>query len=176
LRQATFKAKALKRGHHISAGEAVPDVNGQALAGKQIEDGQAAESSPIRQLIRDKVHAPDVIARGGRSSLLAMHRGRVAPWALPAQRQPLLDIEAIAALLAKRPAFAPQQDEQPAVAKPHACLRQLTHPLPQRCQRIAAALIADAGQAKACGADRVPLTDFVAAHQVVHHFALLDGL
>jgi len=127
-------------------------------------------------LIRDKVHAPDVIARGSRSSLLAMHRGRVAPRPLPSQRQPLLDIEAIAALLAQRPAFAPQQDEQPAVAEPHACLRQLTHPLPQRRQRIAAALIPDAGQAKACGADRPPLADLVTADQVVHHFALLDGL
>ena len=68
---------------------------------------------------------------GGRPPLLAMHGRRVAPRALPAQRQAFLGIHAIKALFADLPAFALQEDAQASIAEPHARLRQLAHPLPQ---------------------------------------------
>jgi hypothetical protein len=62
--------------------ESLPDIDRQAFAGEQVEDRERAESSAVRQFVRDEVHAPDVIAIGRRSPLLAMHRGRVSPRAL----------------------------------------------------------------------------------------------
>jgi hypothetical protein len=79
----------------MATGQAVPDVDSQAPAGEQIEHGQAAEASPIRQLIGNEVHAPDVIAGGRRSSLLrGARRSRITRNASAAAPS-LLDIEPI---------------------------------------------------------------------------------
>ena len=40
------------------------------------------------------------------------------------------------ALFADLPAFSVEQDQQPTVPEPYACLRELAHPLPQGRQRI----------------------------------------
>jgi hypothetical protein len=91
-------------------------------------------------------------------------------------KPPFLDIQPVHALLADLPALTPEQDEQSAIVKADSSLRELAQPMPERGQRLSRILIANAGQAETCGADDAALTDFIAAHQVVHHFALLDGL
>ena len=176
LRQSAFEAQTFERADDISTTESLTGVDGQAFARQQIEDCQRSEASPICELVGDEVHRPDVIPRGRWASLLTMHCGRVSPRPLPPQRESLLGVEAIAPLLAEVPALAPQEHQQPAIPESDARLRQLPHPLPQRGQRIATALIANAGETEAGGFDCPSLTDLVAAHQVVHHFALPDGL
>ena len=176
LRQATVESQPLECGDDIAPAETVTDVDRQALACEQVQHGQRAESPTIRQLIGDKVHAPDVIASGRGASLLAVDRRRVTPGPLPSKREAFLNIEPIASLLPERPTFAAQQHEQSAIAKPHACLRELTHPLPKPRQRIPTTLVPKTRAAEPRGQRRAPLADHVPAHQVVHHFALLDGL
>ena len=80
---------------------------------------------------------------GGRTPLFAMHGRRVAPRAFPSQRQAFLGIHPIKALFADLPAFSVEQDQQPAIPEPYACLRELAHPLPQCRQRILSARIVD---------------------------------
>src|SRR5918992_47058 len=92
LRQAAFEAEPLERGDDIAATEALARVDRQALTREEIEDRQRAEPSAVGELIGDEVHGPDVIAYRCRSPLLAMHGGRVAPRALPSQRQSLLGV------------------------------------------------------------------------------------
>ncbi len=38
-----------------------PHAEPQAFAGVQVDNRQQAQSSPVKQRIRDKIHAPDVI-------------------------------------------------------------------------------------------------------------------
>lgn len=103
-------------------------------------------------------------------------RRRAMPRALPTKRQPLLGVEAIAALLSELPAFALQQHEQSTIAEPHAGLRQLAQALPQRGQRVTTALVADAGETELSRPHGPPLAHLISAHQVVHDLALPDGL
>jgi hypothetical protein len=70
----------------------------------------------------------------------------MSPRTLPAERQTLFGVEAIAALLPELPAFTLQQYQEPARAEAHTGLCELPHPLPQGRQRVAAALIANARQ------------------------------
>ncbi len=174
LRQAALDAQALERRHDVATTEALADVDRQAFAREQIEHGQRAKAPAIRELIGHEVHAPNVVSCGRWSSLLAVDRRRMAPGSFASQRQAFLDVEPVAALLAELPAFAPQQHQQPPVTKAHARLRQLAHPLSQRRPRIAAALVANAGETEAGRADGPSLADLVSTHQVVHHFALPD--
>src|SRR5262249_36939126 len=144
LRQATLEPKSLERGDDIPTAQALPHVDRQAFPREEIAHGQRAKPSAIRELVGPKVHAPDVIPSRGGSSRLAGRRRRVSPRTLPPKRQSLPGVEAIAAFLPERPAFAPEQDEEPAIAESHAGLRQLPQPLPQGRQRVTAALIANA--------------------------------
>src|SRR5687767_9827114 len=86
LRQTALKAQPLEGGDDITTTEALADVDGPALAREEVEHGQRTEPPPISQLVRDEVHAPDVILRGRWSSLLTVDGRRVAPRALPAER------------------------------------------------------------------------------------------
>jgi len=104
---------------------------------------------------------------------LAMDGGRMTPRALPSQGQPLLGVQAIEPVLPDRPAFAVHQHQQAAVAEAHAGLGEFPQALPERRQRIPAALVAEA---RAAEARRQPLAHSIAPHQVVHNFTLLDGL
>ena len=176
LRQPAFEAQSLERGHNIATTETVAHVDREAFTREQIEHGQGAESSPIGELIGHKVHTPNVIASDRWSSLLAVHGGCMSPRTLPPERQSLLGVEAIAPLLPELPAFAPQQHEESTIPEANTCLRQLSHPLAKSGQRIAAALITNAGQTETRGSGRPALAHLVPAHQVVHHFTLLDGL
>jgi hypothetical protein len=58
-----------------------PLANGDryAFAPEQIDDRQRGKASAVRQLVRDEIHAPDVVARGRRPPLLAMDRRDMAP-------------------------------------------------------------------------------------------------
>ena len=94
----------------MAPAQPLADINRQAFPGKQIEDGQGAHTPAVGELIGHEVHAPDLITRRRRSSLLTMHGGRVSPRALPPQRQPLLGVEAIASLFADLPAFPLEED------------------------------------------------------------------
>ena len=69
-------------------------------------------------------------------SLRVIAGRRVAPRALPPERQAFLDVHAIEALFADVPAFVPQQHQQPAIAEPDARLGQFARPLTQSCERI----------------------------------------
>jgi len=50
--------QAVERGDDVAAAEALTDVDGQTLAGEQIQHGQRAEPAPIGQLISDEVDEP----------------------------------------------------------------------------------------------------------------------
>ena len=80
--------------------------------------------------------------RCSRCTAVAWRHGR-----LRRKRQAFLGVHAIKALFADLPAFAPQQHAQPAIAEPHARLRQLAHPLPQRRERILPARVVHATSA-----------------------------
>jgi hypothetical protein len=100
----------------------------------------------------------------------------MAPRSLPAERESLLGIDAIEALLSQVPALTPQEYEEAPIAKPNPRLRQLPEPLPQGSLRIAVALIPQARAMEARGHRRTALTDLVPAHQIRHDLTLLDGL
>ena len=153
-----------------------PIVDRQALAREEIDDRQRAEPPAIGQLVGDEIHAPDVVARRRGSSLLAVHRRRVSPRTFPSEGQAFLGIDPIKALFADVPAFAPQQDPQPAVPKTDPGLCELAHALPQGRQRILPASVVHGRARGAHHEAGAPRTDRVSAHQVLHDLALLDGL
>jgi hypothetical protein len=100
----------------------------------------------------------------------------MTPRPFPAQGQAFLGIHATKAFFADLPAFALQQDAQPTIPEPHARLRQLAHPLPQGEERILPAHVVRRRSRRSKHATGTARADGVAAHQVVHDFALLDGL
>ena len=83
---------------------------------------------------------------------------------------------AIQAVHADLPAFAAAERHRRRPAEADARLRQLAEPLPERGLRIAPALIPQTGSTEPRGHCRSALAHVVAAHQVVHHFPLPDGL
>ena len=105
FRQTPLEAQPLECGDHVTAAQALAHVDRQALAREEIEHGEGTEPPPVGELIGHEVHTPDVIPCGRGSSLLTVHGRGVAPWALPPERQSLLGVEAITALLAEFPAF-----------------------------------------------------------------------
>jgi hypothetical protein len=135
-----------------------------------------AKAAAIGHLVDDKVHAPNIVARRRRPSLLAMHRGRMAPRSFPPQGQSFLGVHAIEALFADVPALAPHQHQEPAIAEAHPRLRQLAHPLAQGAERIAPALVPQTRPPEARRPTGASLADAIPAHQVAHHLALLHGL
>lgn len=106
-RRSPLESQALERGGDGLAAQSVPDVNREALAREEIDHGQGAKPSSIRQLVGHEIHTPDVVARRRWTSLLPVDRRRVTPRAFPSQGQTLLGIEPIKALFADVPAFAP---------------------------------------------------------------------
>jgi hypothetical protein len=119
---------------------------------------------------------PNVIARRGRSPLLAVHRGRVSPRAFPPERQAFLGIHSIKALFSHDPPLAQEQDAQPAVSKADPGLGELAHALPQRRERVLPASVVHRRSRRPDDEAGTPGADGVAAHQVLHDLTLLDGL
>lgn len=60
-----MRGDAIQRGDHILPPQALPDVDGQALARVVIDHGQRPQPAPIEQFIGDKIHTPDFVDRGG---------------------------------------------------------------------------------------------------------------
>jgi predicted transcriptional regulator len=176
LRQAALEPQALERGRHIVAAQAATDVDRQAFAREEIDDGQRTKAPTIGQLIGDEVHAPDVVAGRRGSSLLPVHRRRVAPRTFPPEGQAFLGVHPIKALFSDLPAFPEEQDPQPAVPKPDPRLGELAHALPQRRQRILPAAVVHRRSCRPDHAAGPPGAHRVSAHQVPHHLAPLDGL
>ena len=84
LRQPSLKSQPLERRRDIVATHALTSVDRQALARERVDHGQRPEATPIGELVRDEVHAPDVVACGRRPSLLTMHRRGMPPRPLTA--------------------------------------------------------------------------------------------
>jgi hypothetical protein len=103
-------------------------------------------------------------------------RGAPPSRAATSQCQTLLAIDAIEALLAQLPAFSSKKDQQAPVSEPHERLRQLAQSLSKCRQRIALALIPQAGAMAARRHRGAPLAHLVTAHQVRHDLTLLDRL
>src|SRR5215468_1346626 len=144
LREATLETEAFERRDDVPSTESLTNIDRQTLTRKQIDHRQRAEPSPIGELVGHKVHAPNLVARPGGPTPLAMDRGRMAPRSLPSEREPVLGIYAIEAVLADVPAFPVHQHQQAPVSEPHARLGHLAQALPQHGQRIAPALVAQA--------------------------------
>src|SRR5262249_6177687 len=121
--------------------EPMADVDRQALAREQVDDRQRAEAVAIRELVRDEVHSPDLIAGHGRPTALAMDRGRVAPRPLPSERQAFLGVHAIETMLANIPAFPMHQPGRAAGADPPRLWRGPAGARPQSVWRPPPALV-----------------------------------
>ena len=124
LRQPSLESETLQRRRDILSAKALSDIDRQVFAGKQVYDSECPEAAVVGQRVRHEIHDPDLVASHCWPSLLAMDGRRVAPRALPPERQAFLDVHAIEALFADIPAFAPQQHQQPAIAEPDARLGQ----------------------------------------------------
>ncbi len=109
LRQSSLEAQALERRGDIVAAESLADIDRQAFAREHVDHCQRAEAVPVRELVRDEVHAPNVVSCRRRSPLLAVDGGDMAPRSLASQRERLLGVDAVEALLADDPAFALHQ-------------------------------------------------------------------
>lgn len=93
----------------------MPHADPQAFSGVQVDNRQQAQSSPVKQRTRDKIHAPDVIRiQTLRLRLPALGRF-IAAWPFEAQRQTLLKVEAVDSFMIIAPAFPPERHVYPAV-------------------------------------------------------------
>ena len=176
LGHAPLEPQPLECRGHVLSGQRLAGVDGQALARIQIEHRQRPEPAPVRTLVGHEVHAPDVIARGGGTPLLPVHRCDVPPRPLPAQGEPFFRVHAVEALFTHRPAFPEQQHAQTAIAEAHPRLRQLAHPLPQRGQRILPTAVVHRGPGRPQQPARPPRAHTVSARHVPHRLALRHGL
>lgn len=104
--------------HPVLPLQALPNLDGQALARVQIDHGEHAQPAPVEQRIGNTVHAPDFIDRVGERLGLAQLGRLVAAWARQAQRQALL--EPVHPLDVVQVTFAAKPYVNPAVAVVHA--------------------------------------------------------
>jgi hypothetical protein len=156
--------------------QALADRDRQALSREEIDHGQRSEPPAIRELVGDKIHAPDVVARRRRSSLLAMHGRHVAPRTLPPQGRAFLGIDPIKALFADDPALTLQEYAETAIPEPHPRLCQLAHTLTQGDERILPTSVVHRRSRRPDHETRPPRAHGVPAHQVLHDLTLLDRL
>jgi hypothetical protein len=127
-----------------------PLVEADAEAPELVEPGKWLTLGIVDRPPTDRRRSPCSRCRCDASRVVAAQdarRSRVATVACVGARA-FLDVDAIAPFLAELPAFPPQQDEQ----------------------------ISQTRSTESGGQDRSPLADLIAALQVLHHFALPDGL
>ncbi len=84
-----------EHGRDVLCGEAAADRDVETLTRIEILHGQRAESATVGELVRDKVHAPNVVPRDRRPPLFAVHRGGVPPRTLATQRRTFLHVHAV---------------------------------------------------------------------------------
>lgn len=61
--QPALGADRVQRIDHVFSFEALPDIDGQALARVAVDHGEHAQLAAVEQRISDKVHAPDFVDR-----------------------------------------------------------------------------------------------------------------
>jgi len=77
----------VQRGDDILGTQTESDFDPEAFPREKIDNRQRPDPSPIDQLIRHKVHAPDIV-RSTRGTLRVAVDGRdVTPWTLAPQPQ-----------------------------------------------------------------------------------------
>ena len=141
LRQAAVEAQPLERAHHVLARQPSADAmsrHSRVYTSRMVSVRNrrpSASSSATKSMLQMSLRSV-AGRRCSRWTAVACRHGRLR------RSQAFLDIHLIKALFADLPAFAAQQDQQPAVPEPHARLGELAHPLAQRGQRIAHAGIA----------------------------------
>src|SRR5579871_6079723 len=101
----------------------------QAFAREVVDDGEDAEPSPVRERIRQKVHAPALVGTL-RDCHWRPRSNRALAAAAAANLQPLLTIEPAELLVVHGNALTREQDVKPPVAKAPANRRQLAQPRP----------------------------------------------
>jgi hypothetical protein len=62
--------------------QAEADLDAKTLSGEENHNRQCANSSTIDQLVRDKIHPPDIVRPSGRTLRMSVHRGDMTPWSL----------------------------------------------------------------------------------------------
>jgi hypothetical protein len=71
----------------------VPRVDRQAFAVNRSITSARGIVAPVGELVGDEVHAPDLVAGDRGPELLAMHRCRLSPRALPPEREAFLGVQ-----------------------------------------------------------------------------------
>ena len=72
----------VERRDDIFGSQTEAHFNAQALSSEKIYDRQCSNSSTIGQLVRDKIHPPDIVRPSSWALRMAVYRRDVTPWPL----------------------------------------------------------------------------------------------
>jgi hypothetical protein len=117
LRQTTRVRELLEYADNAQAWEACVCLNGQALSGVFVQDGQHTKGTTVRQGVADKVHSPSLVCPleayrcGGGKPLPTV------PTLASSHGQPELSIHPVNPLVINAPPLSPKQNGQSAVAE-----------------------------------------------------------
>ena len=92
-----------------------------------IDDDQGPQASPVKELIRDKVHAPALVLRRGRLLYLTLDTGDTPTWLFPSYSKAFATIEPVDPLMVHLPPFASKDHVKPAVSVAHPNTGELPH-------------------------------------------------
>jgi hypothetical protein len=111
---------------HAAGANAAPDVDGQALPGELVDDGQTFQRLAIRARIEDKVVRPYVVR--GRRGQRARPTGRHAtPWPATRDLEPRLSPEPMGPIHAQHVPRALQEDPNAAIVVTRILRGQVAH-------------------------------------------------
>lgn len=100
---------------HFCRPKVLTHTDSQTLTRVKVNDSQQTEPATVKQRVRDKIHAPDVVRPETLRLWLAFQCGFIAARTFKPKRQSLLTVEPINALMIIVPALPLQQDMHPAV-------------------------------------------------------------
>lgn len=103
----------------------------ESLSRMAIHNRQNPERLVVKELVRHKVHRPDIVHRTGLCARRSVAARAPPPQAAGTGRQAFFAVEPVDAIMVHRPPFPPLQDMEPAIALANPALGQILQPQPQ---------------------------------------------